>query len=658
MFMAQMLLFYLNTGKRGLDRGKGRKALLPLLTKDIRGSRKMRQKEENQLQRVSFRKLVVQALPEMWSFQFLVLVILAFPTTLLIRFINTVAGAGGGVITTANLRAFLFSWKAPVILALGFLLVLVYVVMEIFAEIHMCDDILNGRKVSVLQEIKKGIRSLRLFFNPTGILVLIYIFIAVPLCGVGFSISLTEHFYIPNFIMDVIWAKPLYTIGYLAGILFLAWFGYRSVFVLHEVLIDGKSPKEGRKASVAIIKAHKKEIIFSIIKFGLVVALIYVAAFILLRSLPGIWLESLGKDVPKVPVSDLFLEERFDDAAMMIVYRIMCAFTVLMGAYLVSIIMLLCSAYFILRFTRMYFKYSAGEPEDWLERPKKALYRRRVMGMIAVTAFVALLSVAAGLQFEQVFLREEPVKIIAHRAGGSLASENSLEGLEVAIEHGCYASEIDIHRTKDGYYVINHDDTFQRLTGVAKAPQDMTLEEIRQLRIKDTTGSGALLPVVTLEEMLDVIKGKEKLFIEMKGATADEQMVDDVVRMVREKGCEEDAVLISLQYKVIDYAETKYPEFETGTLFFAGIGDVTRLNCDLLIMEEEFASDERILQVHNAGKQAIVWTVNHEAGMYRFLDSQVDGVITDEIELAEKVQKRLDERTDLKIMQDKISGIY
>lgn len=614
----------------------------------------MRKREEKPQQRISFRKLAIQALPEMWSFQFMGMLIMLIPISILARIINTVAGMGGGALTTANLRAFLFSWKAPVLLVLGFLLVLVYVVWEIFAKIYLCDDILNGRKASIIQELKKGIQALRLFLSPTGILILIYIFIAVPLCGIGFSISLTSKFHIPNFIMDVIWTKPVYAIGYIAGILLLIWFGYRSVFVLHEVLLDGKNPKEGRRESVSLIKAHGKAFVLGIIKVILIIILIQAAAYLLLNYIPGICLEKIGRGIPDVPATDLFLEEGFEDARTMVTYRIVCSFIVLMGFYLISIITLLCDAYFLLRFTRTYLGYVKEDPSDWLERPRKARYRRKVIGMIAVMILVLIFSVFMGILFDIVFHTDEKVNIIAHRAGGTMASENSLEGLQAAIEHNCYASEIDIHRTKDGYYIINHDDDFKRLTGVAKKPKDMTLAEIRELRIKDTTGSGAMLPVPTLEEMLDTIKGKEKLFIELKGETADRQMVDDVVRIVREKDCLEDAVLISLKYDVIDYAETEYPEFETGTLFFAGLGDVSKLNCDLLIMEEESASDDRILQIHNAGKQAIVWTVNHETGMYHFLDSPVDGVITDEIELAERVQKQLDERTDLKIIQDKV----
>ena len=83
--------------------------------------------------------------------------------------------------------------------------------------------------------------------------------------------------------------------------------------------------------------------------------------------------------------------------------------------------------------------------------------------------------------------------------------------------------------------------------------------------------------------------------------------------------------------------------------------NITKLNSDLLIMEEEMATENRISQIHENNKQAIVWTVNKEDFMYKFLNSKVDAIITDEIELVERIQTFLDNRTDLRVIQDNIS---
>ena len=458
--------------------------------------------------------------------------------------------------------------------------------------------------------------------------------------------------------METLLKNPLYAAGYIALLGFLIWTAYRSVFVLHAVILDGMTPKEGKKHSARIVMEHKWEFIKGLIKTGLVMLLIMTVSWLLFSRIPELLLGNMGEGLPKhyrADVVNVFKEGRAlsEEQLRVCMYRIVASFSVMAEKYLMSVVMLLCGAYFMLRLNRWYLVFTGREQTLWPERPKKARYRWKVILILLVFLLFAIVSFFSGMLFEDLFYREDAVRIVAHRTGGTLASENSLEGIEKAVEHGCYGAETDIQRTKDGCYIINHDDDFRRLTGVAKAPKDMTMDEIGQLRIKDTTGNGQELAVPTLEEMLDAVKGRIRLFVELKGKTADHRMADDVVRIIKEHDCVEDTVLISLNYDVINYAETHYPEFETGTLFFASLGDVSRLNCDLLIMEEETATSSRISAIHRAQKQAVVWTVNTEQAMHHFLDSEIDAVITDRIGMAEEVQAQLDDRTDLEILEDK-----
>lgn len=610
---------------------------------------------------ISFRKLALETLPEIWGFQILASLMMVVPAGILMTLLNSVAEAGDGALTSADLRAMFLSWRTPLLLVLGFALILLYTVVEIFAQIYMNGDVLSGERIRTWREIKKGLRPAKRFLNPTGILVLLYIFIAAPLCGIGFSISLTKSFYIPNFIMDVVLATPLYAGLYAALILVLIWIGYRSIFILHGVLLDDMNPAEARKASAAIVKKNGKRFAFGMLKTLAILALVQGAVYILFRTLPDLWLAPRGSELPNGYFFDVSALDGLSSLSKtdftIVSYRVLCAATILVGGYLVSITSLLCGSYLMLRLTMYYLEFTGGESELWPARPKKSRFPWKLQAMIVVFVMILLGSVAVGLFYNQLIEREEPVKIVAHRAGGTMALENSIEGLKLAIEHGCYGSEIDIQKTKDGRYVVNHDKTFKRLTGVNRAPKDMTLAEVRELRIRDAKG-GANVPVATLEEMLETIKGKEKLFIELKGVTADRRMVDDTVAIVRAHDCVSDVVLISLNYDIIKYAETNYPEFETGALFFMGLGDISKLKCDLLIMEEEMATETRIMQIHQAGKQAIAWTVNTEKGMRAFLTSNVDAIITDEITLAEKVQAKLDERTDLEVMEDWLSEAW
>ena len=240
--------------------------------------------------------------------------------------------------------------------------------------------------------------------------------------------------------------------------------------------------------------------------------------------------------------------------------------------------------------------------------------------------------------------------VIGHRGAGNEGSENTVGGIRKAIELNCFGAEIDIQRTADGYYVLNHDKTFGRVTGVDKAPGDLTLEEIRKLEIKDAPGER----IPTIDEVLDVTLDNIVLFIELKGASADIQMCEDIVAKIKERGLLDFCVIISLKYDLIDYIETKYPEVQTGYLAFISLGKTAELNCDYLGLEEQAATSEVIDAAHANGRRIMVWTPNSAGSQRRFLLSDADALITDNMSQAYSLMDELSARDYLSIMADEL----
>lgn len=139
--------------------------------------------------------------------------------------------------------------------------------------------------------------------------------------------------------------------------------------------------------------------------------------------------------------------------------------------------------------------------------------------------------------------------------------------------------------------------------------------------------------------------------------TADKQMVDDVVRIVKEKGCENDVVLVSLKYDIMEYAEKVYGDMDTGVLCFGGFGNVANMHVDYILMEEEMAGTF-VDQVESNNKTSGVWTVNTERGMIKAFDMGADTIITDDINLYYKVKTQLNDRTDFQVLQDWCISLY
>ena len=102
-------------------------------------------------------------------------------------------------------------------------------------------------------------------------------------------------------------------------------------------------------------------------------------------------------------------------------------------------------------------------------------------------------------------------KFIAHRGlHGGIVPENSMAAFRLAAEKG-YPIETDIHVTKDRRVAVFHDDDLKRMCGDERKPEELTLAELKELRL---AGTDETIP--SLEEVLELIGGRVPLLIEFK----------------------------------------------------------------------------------------------------------------------------------------------
>ncbi len=109
---------------------------------------------------------------------------------------------------------------------------------------------------------------------------------------------------------------------------------------------------------------------------------------------------------------------------------------------------------------------------------------------------------------------------IAHRGASAYEPENTLRAFRRAIELGADMSELDVHLSKDGHIIIMHNAAVDSTTNGHGAIKDMTLDELKRL----DAGKGEQIP--TLGEVLDVVRGKNGLYIELKGEETPRAVVD------------------------------------------------------------------------------------------------------------------------------------
>ncbi len=89
--------------------------------------------------------------------------------------------------------------------------------------------------------------------------------------------------------------------------------------------------------------------------------------------------------------------------------------------------------------------------------------------------------------------------------------ENSMPAFRRAIEHG-FGAELDVHLIKDGSLVVAHDSSLKRCMGEDGIIEDLTLEEVKKLRLEGTDNQ-----VPTFDEVLELFENSSlPLLIELK----------------------------------------------------------------------------------------------------------------------------------------------
>jgi glycerophosphoryl diester phosphodiesterase len=137
----------------------------------------------------------------------------------------------------------------------------------------------------------------------------------------------------------------------------------------------------------------------------------------------------------------------------------------------------------------------------------------------------------------------------AHRGGaGPGFPENCLATFEATLRHGWSMLEIDLRTSKDGTIVLMHDPTLDRTTNGTGPVKDRTLEELRQLRLKDRLGNLTEQGIPTLDEAMAWARGKTILVLDRK-----EVPVKEAVRIITRHRAEAYAMVMA--YNIRDVTE-------------------------------------------------------------------------------------------------------
>lgn len=224
--------------------------------------------------------------------------------------------------------------------------------------------------------------------------------------------------------------------------------------------------------------------------------------------------------------------------------------------------------------------------------------------------------------------------IIGHRGGGAPAPENTLKSIRQGMECADFV-EVDVRCTRDGVPVIIHDPTLERTTNGRGYIRDCTLEELKRL----DAGEGEQIP--TLEEVMNLVKGRVGLVIELKEG----YFIERVCRIVSDY-MPTSLMFVSFQMGALKEVKARLPDIPAGLIYSrameAPVDVCAAMKIDLLLPGYRIIDKKTIDEAHAAGLRVITWTLNDPEQIRRAAVLGVDGFATDFACMAGRLIRELD----------------
>ncbi|MCD6592651.1 glycerophosphodiester phosphodiesterase [Candidatus Bathyarchaeota archaeon] len=230
------------------------------------------------------------------------------------------------------------------------------------------------------------------------------------------------------------------------------------------------------------------------------------------------------------------------------------------------------------------------------------------------------------------------IKVTGHRGAAGLEPENTLRSIRRAIDLGVDRVEIDVRVTRDGRLVVIHDETVDRTTNGHGYVNELTLDEIRKLN----AGKGEKVP--TLEEVLEITRGKVELQIELKVPEA----TGSTLRLIERENAEGEVIITSFIHDLLRRAHDFNPELRTGALFFNVEGDICRkaLNVYSKAIHVYYRNvdAELVRHAHEMGLEIEVWNPDEPKEMMRMIKLGVDSIGTNRPDILLNLLRKMNMR--------------
>ena len=517
--------------------------------------------------------------------------------------------AGQANLTFSNFKHVLLNpWIIPFILI--YLLAFAFILfLEFSILIFMIYGTIRKTHFSWRTSVKNAFIELRQLLNGNFIAFLLYFITLLPIINLGDLTFISKNIYIPSFITGEITKTGNGVVLYMILILLLLYLHARSSLAIPLQILTDQPFSKNILQSWKITKGNTWRLLFIV---GVVEAVLFI--FVVAISFLSVALVT-------------FINPEGDN-----VFLLSSVLTI--GKLIQEFIIIYTKMATFIVMTKVIHERKLVSLHLYQHLPE-VKHKRKI---VTAVALIFVIGNAASTTLSTYAKDAMPDQaIIGHRGYTSKAVENSLEGIKAAKEAGATMVEMDILLTKDHQFVVMHDYNLKRLARLNKRVQDMTLDEVRGLPIYQ---SGFASHIPTFEEFYREAKDLNiPLIIELKPHGGEpENYVDLFIQKYKELGIDSSNKVMSLDLKVMEELEEKAPEINTGYVIPFQFGGFGNPKVDFFVIEDFSYQELLVLNAQQQGHEVYVWTINSEDVIQKYLNSPVNGIITDEVQLVKDFQ--------------------
>lgn len=227
------------------------------------------------------------------------------------------------------------------------------------------------------------------------------------------------------------------------------------------------------------------------------------------------------------------------------------------------------------------------------------------------------------------------MKLIAHRGLSALAPENTIKAFELAAaEESFYGIECDIHESKDGQFIVFHDDDLKRMAKSNQKVEDLTYDELSRFEI--VSGSKVKqYPHQSIPRLSDFLticeESKKAAIIEIKKINDIEHLNDLLTLFDHYPTLEIIVISFNLNYLKYIRALSDIPlQYLTDKITEELIYDLRVNKIDFSIQKDSFKPNQ-ILKLKKKGFMVATFTVNKKSALKQLSSIGIDYVTTDKI---------------------------